>query len=394
MGSDRTSGESSGSGRRRLGFVALCLLLGLASTAIGDSIARDWFFASRLSPLETLRADGGQYVVNGFLTEDYDPDAVTAVVFGDSANDSVPDRDEDRRFITQMLSDRLEGQPITVFPVSFPGNAPDWISSQLRYLLYRYPGIDYAVIPLNLRWISPVWRAGSSTTARREAYELYAAGPLRWILGSHLAFVSPKGFDPKQQPVETVIGPKDAAKAALSADEYLERYGGRLEDARRVIHRLRIAVSYGFRLGDDDPLFSLIDRLAADCAANRLRCLFYLPPYNLEFIEQTSAEVLAALEGNIDKVRRYAAMHGLRLLDLSATLSNEHFHDRVNEHVDQVGRQLIAGCLAEVLTAWHDAGPPGPSPLSCTRTTSGDFAVSAGPVPGPAPALAPPEPSS
>ena len=352
--------------RARIFFVALCLGLGLSSWVGGDWLARSWLFERGLGPLETFRADGGQYVVNAFLSGDGPAETPTAVVFGDSANDSMPPTDRDRRFITEMLQDELGSEPISIRGVSFPGNSPDWITSHLRYLLHRFAGFDYAVIPLNLRWISPGWRGKSDTSERRAHYERYAAGPFRWVFGIELPYRLRPGFDPKKQPIETVLGKLDANAAALDAGEYRNLFGGDSQNAVRQVRWLRTALSYGFRLADADPLFAVVDRIGEDCAASGLRCLFYLPPFNLDYIERSAPPVASALRANIAQVKAYMRSRGLVLLDLSAGLPERHFHDIVNEHVDQVGRRMISRCIAEALRAWHRTGKSAGARLACS----------------------------
>jgi len=364
-------------------FGLLCLAVALTSLVAGDWLARSLLLDARLAEVETLRRDGGHYVVNAFLTRDYRPDAESAVVFGDSSNDSTPDSDRDKRMITEMLDDALADHPITPFGVSFPGNAVDWMSSHLRYLVRRHPDLDYAVIPLNLRWISPAWRGKEHHNEVRTSYELHAAGPFLWALGIELPYLSPAvPFDPKAGPVETVIGPLDAAEAALGTREYIERHGGKADDVARRINHLRLGVSYGFELTPTDPLYRMIEQIAGLCADSGLRCLFYLPPFNLEYIEQTVAPVARVLSANLQQVRGYMRSHGHALLDLSRGLAPAHFHDTVNEHVDEVGRRRIAGCLARALRRWHEVGDPGDDPaaglLACTGNEADGFRVGPG----------------
>ena len=335
-------------------FKLLCLALAAVSGIAGEWAAREWILGGQVAQVEALRADGGRYIVNDFLAMNYRPEAVTSVVYGDSSNDSVPARDQDKRFITEMLRDRLAGSEISVAGLSFPGNAVDWMSSHLRYYATRYRDLDYVVVPVNLRWVSPGWRDRRQTTGTRLAYELYAAGAIRWILGVDLAYEGPRHEARMNSAVvDTVVGPVEVSHALMGADDYLERFGGSREAAKARIASVRMALSYGFILTDDDPLYTEIDRIAEICRAEEIGCLFYLPPFNLGLASQISTPIADTLKRNLAKIRRFAARRGYTLLDLSTHLEPVNFHDDYNEHVDEVGRRLIADCLAETLESLH-----------------------------------------
>lgn len=360
---------------RRAGLAALLLAVGLISWTIGDRLARSWYLEAQLGPIETLREHEGQYVVNDFLTRGYEAKASTVVAFGDSANDSMPPEDTDRRFITEMLDDALKDDRIDVFGVSFPGNSPAWMSSHLRFLIQRFPDLDYVVIPLNLRWISPGWRQARDTNEARASYERYGAGPFRWVLGVDLPFRSPRDYDPTADRIETVVGRFDAELGTMRNDQYKERFGGTNQEATERVRWHRIVLSYGFRMAGDDPLLTLATRISEDCEEHGLRCLFYLPPFNLEYIEQEAPAVARSLRENIATVRDHAQSDGLQLLDLSTNLARKHFHDIVNEHVNEVGRQLISGCLAAALRAWRRSGGLDGPVQTCSGSADAGFVL-------------------
>lgn len=357
----------------RLRFALLCLALGAASLAAGDWAAREVLLWSHLKPIEALRDNGGRYIVHDLLEPAYEPAATNAVYFADSTNDSIGEHDQDRRFVSEMLSDALDPDGIEAHGVSFPGTSIDWIASHLRFLIQRYRGLDYAVVPLNIRWISPAWRDRSQTTGERQAYEIYGAGPLPWAHDIELAYHSPRReWDREHEPAETVLGPFDASRAHHGADEYIALFGGEKDAVIAEIERARIIVSYGFELSPEDPFFALMERIAGLCEESGLRCLFYLPPYNLRFVERVAeAEVAQALNGNFARIRDFASARGLTLLDLSAHLAPENFTDKVNEHVDETGRRLIAGCIAATLRGWQGGRDFSGRQLECRDDPSG-----------------------
>lgn len=357
-------------------FRILCAALGLISLIAGEWLVREALLGRQVAGLEALRPDGGRYIVNEIATMGYRPEAITAVLYGDSSNDSVPERDQDKRFISQMLRDELADSGLAVAGISFPGNAVDWMSSHLRYAARRYPGLDYLVIPLNLRWISPGWRGRRATAGARRLYELRALGAYRWVLGAELAYAGPPG-GMDQAVVETVVGPVEVRQAKMSRDDYMAEFGGESEAVRHHIGSLRIALSYGVTLAEDDPFFSEIDRIAETCRAEAITCLFYLPPFNLDLAREFSTLVADTLEANLRSVRAFASRRGYRLLDLSTQLSPPNFHDDYNEHVDQVGRRLIAGCIARALEALHRADDLDGRRLACRTRDDGSYAIAA-----------------
>ncbi len=354
-------------------LLVLCLTLGASSLLGGHWVAREVLLWDQISTIENLRDKGGQYVVNDFQTTGYDPVDTVAAVFGDSSNDSLSESDQDRRYISQMLAGALSDTPIRAFGASFPGNALDWMSSHLRFLTARYPDIDFAVIPLNIRWISPGWRGRDQTTGPRKTYEIYAAGLLPWLRKIDLGYQSPaREFDPRTDLFDTVVGPIDGSRAQLGTDDYIAKFGGEKSAVQRLINGLRISLSYGFELKGNDPFFILFDQIAATCEKEALICLFYLPPYNLKHIEMTSdARVTEAIHETLRRVRHYAREREYGLLDLSRDLAPANFHDVVNEHVNEDGRRFIAYCLGKALIALDATPQLRRKPLACGTEIGG-----------------------
>ncbi|SMF79836.1 hypothetical protein SAMN06265365_1359 [Tistlia consotensis] len=316
-----------------------------------DGIVRRLIRDLAIAPEEFVgREAGGRYAVNDLLTVRPGQVGRAAVMFSDSTNDSVPPSDPDKRTLTGMLRDDLAPAGIAGYGVSFPGAGMDWIVTLLHYWTERFPGLDYAVLPINLRWASPAWRGLDLNDNARRPLEFYAASQrlLPWLidLGYHSP---PVRADHLAKTAGTVIGPVPFDIATVDADDFAESRHVSLHAAKRELHRLRFALAYGNRLAADDPIFHLIDRARAICRARGLRCLFVLPPFNETRLGELSPPVAAVLKANVDLVRRHFDGSEAPLLDLSATLPPERFHDVVNEHVDWQGRRFIAGCVAGYL---------------------------------------------
>jgi hypothetical protein len=139
-----------------------------------------------------------------------------------------------------------------------------------------------------------------------------------------------------------VIGHMLAPKFPCNVD--LARYAEQL--------RLRFAYNYGAPVATIDPYFADLDETVRRLEQANIHPLFYITPLNLDDIRRFGGpELLAQVRRNLATVRQVAHVKGWDLIDLSGSLSTEHFITRecACEHVDAFGRALIARNVGSAL---------------------------------------------
>lgn len=258
---------------------------------------------------------------------------VDIVMFGDSVLTHVPDKDTDRRAISDILADL---QPdLRVAAVHHPAFHLGVYDAMVRYILRDGdPQLRFVVVPINMRSFSTSWHMEPR----------YQFEDLLWYLryegwGYRLAYrplhvfkaLAPSLSEPEFQDLPIYIDGKFDARVADYVDDESSRTGFRLH--------------YMEQLNPDHPKLRALASLARVARDAGLEVVFYVTPLNLRYgetIEGTNLQT--TVEANIRAVQSALSPFGQQALDLSAGIPPSFFvsNRTAGEHLNEKGRRFVA----------------------------------------------------
>lgn len=330
----------------------ICAAIGIFA---GDYLTKEvvlWSFFDQFEAPRTGRPGAtkeGLYVCHDFLDKNRISKGQKVLLMGDSTNDSVPDSDKDRRFISDMVKDSLKGEDFDIYAVSYPGLGIDRALTLFRYFLSSHPDIRYAIFPVPLRWLSPIWRGKGSDRIPR-GYELYGAKTRIW------PWLTEPSYDTyeyqkrgRPEPIPTVVGDISLKKIRKGVDYYVKLHKISEKEAVKRVYADQIAMGFGFELTEDDPLLKISSRIQYFCDQNNVDCTFYVAPMNIPGFYQLQPKVAKQVEDNMKVLVSYFKKENLKLIDISTDLPPARFTHVINEHVDEIGRRFIAKTIVDAL---------------------------------------------
>ncbi len=308
------------------------------------------------------------------------PAAPEVLVLGDSVMEYLSGHDVDRRNLPQIIADTFPPE-LPVFPLGFyAANAR--LYRRLVEVLDLYPHFPRVVIaPLSLRSFSPLWD-------RNPQQQCPAALAALDEAIAHIRRRAQVPFDVAETPLGNDLTAPMASQRGVQAPFKLvgERDLGELLEAwlprsmtfaenlrkRWLFH----VVYYLFEFDETHPLFADWRRLIEVVRSRGSRLVLYSAPFN-HFDATTHVGTIfpLLLDENLAVLRRFAAAAGgagdVRYHELATQFPPDCFYDPV-EHLNEHGRQRLAGMMLEWSRARLPAGgcPPDPVPAperACAR---------------------------
>ena len=278
------------------------------------------------------------------------------VVFCDSTNAWIDEADEDRRAITEMLSDLLGGAKVG--HVTRAAYHSEVYAEFVDLIARRGLGPDALVVPINLRSFSPEWD-------RKPAYQF--AVEKRQI--RHADDALAQAVDPLLRTLhltdDTPVTQSDYKATPVFRGEFLEGFvrdfdNPSFREPTPERTRRKMIFHYMYPLREDHRKLEALRRISRTAREHDLRVVFYFSPVDVETGESLlPGEFRERVAANVATIREALSDHEPALIDLSDALGPRSFswHDYPNEHLCEVGRRRIAAALAEVLEPGAAARP-------------------------------------
>jgi hypothetical protein len=283
------------------------------------------------------------------------------IYFADSVITTSSPCENDHRNIVQMLPPAISSQ--TMLFAGDGGNAHLWRDAALFLAAHGHGTVAAAVIPINMGVFSAGWEhnpdyqfeqdgmlfnlaSGQTSLSQYWRYlkDVHSPSrPARHLAAARDAFAMPIMVGGR------AIGTLGQIGSALNMPEIpckadLARYAKPLSQ--------RFAINYGVQLTPADPYFADLDETIRRLENGGIRPILYITPLNLQSVGRFGgAALLAQLKANVALVRDWGRQWGWNIIDLSGSLSADHFitRDCACEHVDAFGRALIARHVAAAL---------------------------------------------
>lgn len=293
------------------------------------------------------------------------------IYFCDSCNAWVDANDNDRRWISKMLHERLPNKNV----VSLDGGAfhLELYAAFVDVIVNRKIKPDLLIIPINLRSFSPEWDARPSYSFRDSIQQLQkldrpfasAFAPLmktlQWepeVTESMSEYRKTSVLDGKQ-----VVG----TVADFDGSEYRNPTPENL--------RKKFIFHYMYTLQEDHRKLTALRRIAEQTSQAGIPVVFYVTPIDFETgMESLGPRFAEQVMANISQIRKQVSGYPVSFLDLSHDLNASAFSwlEYPNEHLNETGRSYIAAQLAhhladryafQVEMETHTATSTAPAPI-------------------------------
>jgi hypothetical protein len=117
--------------------------------------------------------------------------------------------------------------------------------------------------------------------------------------------------------------------------------------------------AYAFQIKEDNPRIAQFDEIIRICREKGITVVLNLLAENVERAEELLGDPLVYLmRKNRDFLKNRFEGEGVYVVDNLEKVSNKHFTDQnwTTEHYDQVGRQIIADQVADLLSRLKKGG--------------------------------------
>jgi len=276
--------------------------------------------------------------------------APDVVMFCDSTNAWIDEKDSDPRAISDMFEDLLDETKIG--HVTRAAYHVQVYAAFVDLVVARGLRPRGLVIPINLRSFSPEWDRKPAYQFEKELRLIRNAdAPLRLAVDPllrtlHLIDEAPvTQHEYKNSPVyrgERLVG------VVRDFDNPSFR------EVTRERTRNKMILHYMYPLREDHRKLEALRNIARTAARNDLNIVFYISPIDVQTGEELLPDEFRRQVGaNVAMIQQALAGHRPALIDLSAALPADAFswHDYPNEHLCQEGRALVATRLAETFAA-------------------------------------------
>ena len=273
------------------------------------------------------------------------------VFFGDSTVSWASAEDQDPRFISHLLSEKLPHYSMAL--LHHPGYQPNLYRTCCGYIERNGLQPRILIVPINLYAFAPCWDLSPDTqfeeiTFYLEHPSLVARAwykPLAVFRGLSRYRLSQEEFDllPVYWGAERIGRMRDfSAYPTARAPEEL----------RMAWTRNRFILNAMYTLHPRHRQVRALRAIARCARRIGAQVLFYVTPLNYESGQRLLGEAFAQkLAGQVAVLEQALAAEGHELLDLSRTLGSDHFGWTLtpNGHLRQSGRQCVAQALYRAL---------------------------------------------
>lgn len=335
------------------------------AVALAIVVVRLWTIQYEVKPtlrkIAAHKLDGGFFAVNTLDlngASSYDKSKKSIIAYGDSANDSFhpTDPDPERKFITTYLQDAVRQRDIRVYATTRDGFGPEVYSSHFRFATTKYPGIDYAVFPINFEWLSPMRRMNTERFNYPRLSWEYVGLKFPWLpVQVDFVFQPPAtGYKWKRDRAETALGDiewKDISPLKVKTQRAYPGLNPRFNGDEKRYWDNAFQLAFAQRLTEEDPLLKLLLAIQEHCDESRVKCLFSLTPLNIKYMERNAHlhPTLEFLKENVELFEQFSRDHKLALLNLIDDAETYQFNDYCSSHVSYPVRRYISFCVGEAL---------------------------------------------
>ena len=272
------------------------------------------------------------------------------IYFGDSTIHHFSEQDRDRRAISQILEDSLDG--LKVGKVAAAAYNAEVFEAYVDYLLRNDGDPDVVILPINVRTFSPEW--DQRPEYQFEGEKLYARLCCRTAA---LMFYRPGRILGDMRPISPVEYRSTAVHVGAEQVGVVRDFDGpRFRHVSPENMRKKLVLRY---MGDVDRNHRKLRALKR--VVHRLRRADIDPVLYLTPVDQETGEKFLGpafrrqLATNVAVIQNVAAQAGASVMDLSSALPARAFnwgrypadHLYPNEHMKELGRQYVAERLKQ-----------------------------------------------
>jgi len=274
------------------------------------------------------------------------------IFFCDSTNFAYDLQDTDTRSISQMLQDMMEKRQ--VLTINRGAYDMDVYLAYCKYIARSKSRPALAIIPINMRCFSPGWDQRPGWQSEQERFFLDFPF-LRSFYKPLLVFkvVSANRISTEQYNQTNVYCDEELVGKVRDFDFTCTDPNSVTDDQIRK----SCVFNYMYPLRSDHRKLRSLVEIVSVLNSIGAECLFYITPLDMATgRKHLSDKFCQRVRKNVELVKVLLRNENARLLDLSETVSSEHFAWSVypNEHLDQHGRLSIADHLNRALQEEKD----------------------------------------
>lgn len=262
--------------------------------------------------------------------------------FGDSVLNAVDKNDVNKKSIPVILSERIDRN---IYANSHGGYHVGIYLRYIEYLVKNKLQPSLIIIPINMRSFSQEWDPYPSYQFEKHSFIL-KYGEFGLSLLKPMSILTGQFKNTTQEQWQD-LPVYDFGKLSGKVRDY-QGYRYNIVDNSRL--KNKILFHYRYKLKEDHRKLTDITKIIEICNSNKIKCLFYITPVDVNFCQSVYPGTKEIIEYNVNTILKLFKNKNAEVLDLSETLPSDNFSWKVdkypNEHLNEKGRRYVAERLA------------------------------------------------